>query len=180
MVLQMSKKTLNQISWLVLLVIALAYAYSTYIEKQAAEKQAQNQEEAAKWAKINLPQTGILKENNDGFVYLKVDDNYIHRLFPLLHLENYEEPPFFRRKDSPGAHISVFYTYETDHIGKIKELGQQFSFEIGHFKFVTSGPNKYLILTVSSPQLEELRRKYGFKPLLNGHDFHISIAKKNS
>lgn len=174
----MNKKTLNILSWIILLAIGLAYAYSVYLEKQPSEKTSSNLAEIVEWAKTNLPQTGTLQESDDGFVYLKVDDNYIYQLFPLLHRENYEEPPFFRRKKSPGAHISVFYSNERKRLDHIRELGQRFSFEINHFKTVPPGSNEYFVLTVKSPQLEALRKKYGFKPLRHGHDFHITIAKK--
>lgn len=174
----MSKKNLNNLSWLVLIIIGLAYAYSIYLEKQPLEKTDQSLKTVVEWAKANLPQTGILQEANDGFVYLKVDDNYIHQLFPLLHRKNYVEPPFFRYKNAPGAHISIFYTNERSRIDHIHELGDSFSFEINHFKTVPPGSNEYLVLTVKSPQLEALRKKYGFKSLRHGHDFHITIAKK--
>src|ERR1700722_1767504 len=58
-------------------------------------------EEVVNYARKNLPQEGVLVAKSDGFVYLKVDDAYIHALFPLLGLreEGYTEPPYFRRGD---------------------------------------------------------------------------------
>lgn len=178
----MNKKTLKNISWLILFFVVLFYLYSTSNSEKQSDKSTEttsvNLKEVVDWARNNLPQTGTLQEGEDGFVYLKVDDNYIHQLFPLLHRKNYEEPAYFRRKDSPGAHISVFYTEERNRIGNINEIGKPFSFTINHIKTVPPGSNEYLVLTVTSPELERLRRKYGFKPLLRGHDFHITIAKK--
>jgi hypothetical protein len=178
----MNIKTLRNISWLVLFFAILFYFYSTNNSEKQSQKPTETTpvdlKEVVDWARSNLSQTGTLQEGKDGFVYLKVDDNYIHQLFPLLHRKNYEEPPYFRRIDSPGAHISVFYTDERNRIGRINEIGQPFTFTINHIKTVPPGSNEYLVLTVTSPELERLRKKYGLKPLLRGHDFHITIAKK--
>jgi len=134
--------------------------------------------EALEWAQNHLPQVGTLKEDLRGFVYLKVDDDYIEQLFPMLENTHYEKPPYFRRADSPGAHISVFYVDERDKIGAIKEIGQTYSFKITGFAEVPEKTHKYIALQVDSPQLEQLREKYGLSPLLKGHKFHITIAKK--
>jgi hypothetical protein len=131
------------------------------------------------WANTNLPQKGILREGPDGFVYLKVDNDYIYKILPLLNLPDYITPPYFRRKNSPGAHISVIYVKERKNLPKITELGKTFLFELSTFKMVPPKRHKYVVLTVSSPDLENLRKKYGLSPLLQGHDFHITIGKKD-
>jgi len=130
------------------------------------------------YARQNLPLQGTLMANSDGFVYLKVDDKYINTLFPLLKLKEagFRKPPYFRREDSPGAHISVFYVKE--HV-KPTEVGQTFHFSLKDVVIVN--PSKrasYAILQVDAPELEALREKYGVGPKLFGHEFHISLAKK--
>lgn len=132
------------------------------------------------WAQNHLPQSGVLTENNDGFVYLKVDDDYINQLFPLLDNPAYVKPPYFRRLDSPGAHISVFYVDERKQTGKIKEIGQKYSFKIKSIAYVPPKRPEYIVLELDSKELEALREKYGLSPHLKGHDFHITIAKKKN
>jgi len=135
-------------------------------------------DEAVKYAKENLPTDGQLVLKSDGYVYLKVDDGYVHTLFPMLGLKEigYIEPPYFRNKEAPGAHISVFY--ENEHI-KPKEVGQYFHFTLKDIKVINLVDGiSYAILEVESPELEKLREKYGLAPKLLGHNFHISLAKK--
>lgn len=138
----------------------------------------ENPSSIIQWAQEHLPQNGILKEEKGGFVYLKVDDNYINQLFLMLSNPEYIKPPYFRRSDSPGAHISVFYVNERNQMGEIKEIGQKYSFKISGLASVPPKTHKYIVLQVTSPELEQLRKKYGLSPLLQGHDFHISIAEK--
>lgn len=135
-------------------------------------------QEAVDYAKKNLPLEGKLLKNQSGFVYLKVDDNYIHTLFPLLKLkeEGFSEPPYFRSKRSPGAHISVFYVGE-----KVipEELGRVFHFEPKQICFIKRSKKASLvILQIESPDLENLRKKYGLSPKLQGHEFHITLGTK--
>src|SRR5262245_55038877 len=68
-------------------------------------------QEVLNYAQENLPKEGQLIVKSDGFGYLKVDDDYIHTLFPMLGLEEegFKKPPYFRTEEAPGAHISVFY-----------------------------------------------------------------------
>ncbi len=132
---------------------------------------------AVKYAQDNLSLAGQLVLNPDGFVYLKVDDNYIRTLFPMLNLkkEGYREAPFFRRNGSPGAHISIFYHHE--HISP-SQVGQTFHFEPMKIAIVRSKDKHFVVLQVNSPELEKLRESYGLSPKLFGHDFHISIGEK--
>jgi hypothetical protein len=135
-------------------------------------------QEVIQYADETLPLEGQLVAKTDGFTYLKVDNAYIHTLFPMLGLkeEGYREPPYFRRPNSPGAHISVFY--ENEHI-KPEEIGQTFHFKPKNIVIVkASNRVSYAILQVESPELEQLREKYGLSPKLQGHEFHITLGKK--
>lgn len=130
------------------------------------------------YAKKHLQAKGQLRVKSDGFGYLKVDDAYIHTLFPMLGLEHegYREPPYFRTKQAPGAHISVFY--ENEHIVP-EEVGQYFPFELKNIVIVKpSKYTSYAVLQVHAPELEKLREKYGLSPKLFGHEYHITLAKK--
>lgn len=142
---------------------------------------AQKQEFVVQWARDHLPQVGVLTEEKRGYVYLKVEDGYIHQLFsklPQYDHREYTKPQYFRRSDSPGAHISVFYVDERKQTGEIKEIGQKYSFKITGLATVPPKTHEYIVLEVESPDLEQLRKKYGLSPLLHGHKFHITIAKK--
>lgn len=180
----MNRSLLKNSSWFIFLMGLLVYLYSHFISekttKETSGKTTQNLENLIQWAKGHLPQTGILREDRNGFVYLKVDDGYIYQLYPLLHDPNYRKPPYFRRADSPGAHISVFYVTERSQTGKIQEIGQSFSFKISELEAVPPKSQEYIVLKVMSPELEELRKNHGLSPLLNGHDFHITIAKRKN
>ncbi len=135
-------------------------------------------QEVVNYAREHLPLEGQLIVKSGGFGYLKVDDEYIHTLFPLLGLADsgYKKPPYFRSHESPGAHISVFY--EDENVIP-DEIGQTFHFELKNIVIVrVSKTVSYAVLQVESPELEALREKYGLSPKLHGHEYHISIAKK--
>lgn len=136
-------------------------------------------EEVVEFVDHNLPLEGKLVAKSDGYVYVKVDDRYIKELLPMLGLyeEGFREPPYFRRPNAPGAHISVIYADE--HVIPKEEMGKTFTFTPKNIVIVH--PKRYVsyaILQVESPELEKLRLKYGLKPKLQGHEFHITIAKK--
>jgi hypothetical protein len=128
------------------------------------------------FAKHNLPLTGQLIQQPDGYAYVKVDDDYVHKLFPMLHAEGYAKPPYFRRANSFGAHITVILKGENK---TLSEAGQNYNFTLD--KILKVSPKKgesYIILQVSAPDLENLREKYGLSKKLHGNEFHITLAKK--
>lgn len=131
--------------------------------------------ETIAFAESHLPKNGTLVQAPDGFAYLKVDDGYIHKLYPMLRADKFIKPPYFRRSDSPGAHISVIYENEKV---SLNEIGQVFDFELRNIKEVETKDASYLVLVVDTPKLQDLRKKYGLKPKLNGHEFHITLAKR--
>lgn len=169
-----------------IIVALLVYINSLFFQERGAEENGiqqnilQQNEHIIQWARTHLPQTGVLTEAEDGFVYLKVDDDYIKQLFFMIPHLHYEMPPYFRRSDSPGAHITVFYVDERKRKGKIHEIGQTYSFTIKGLMIVPPKTQEYVILEVKSLDLEHLREKYGFPPLIKNHEFHITIAKKTS
>ncbi len=139
-------------------------------------------DEQSQWANVvsfaqqQLPLMGTLVQQADGYAYVKVDDRYINELFPMLHAQGFSKPPYFRRSDSPGAHISVLY--ENEHVRAV-EAGRQYAFTLNDIIVVTTKKKiSYIILQVKAPELEMLRQKYGLSPLLRNEQFHITIAKK--
>ncbi|MCB1112208.1 MAG: hypothetical protein H7A37_03430 [Chlamydiales bacterium] len=121
---------------------------------------------------------GILKQKENGFVYLDVSNDLINSVVPLLDYPGLLRPrPTASR--SMGAHISVFH--ENEEISP-EELGSSFSFfveEIRSFTLHTrDGLKKLWIIAVNSPELESLREKYDCPPKLKGYDFHITLGKQ--
>lgn len=121
-----------------------------------------------------MPLSGELR-NCNGFIYLDVDDAYIHRLIDLIDLPGFEEPPYFG-DGLVGAHISIFY--QDDGIENVEELGQTFTFVPK--ECITVKPGKWegveevYCLRVESPELDQLRAKYGGSK--SHHPLHITIA----
>jgi hypothetical protein len=111
-------------------------------------------------AAIALPAQGRLEINDKGLVYLKVANDYIERVVPLIELQgSLKALPTTKR--SLGAYIAVFEEHE-----KIipTEIGQNFSFAvtaIASGKSRNSGGIKHTwALTVESAKLSDLRRHY--------------------
>lgn len=154
-----------------------AVAMQSTLEAPASIPGFASWSEVVDYARQNLPQEGQLIAKPDGFVYLKVDDAYIHSLFPMLGLydEGYKVPPVFRTSESPGAHITVFYV--ADQVMP-EEIGQTFHFELNQIAIVKTKAAYFAVLQVHSPELEKLREKYGLSPKIYGHEYHISLGQK--
>ena len=45
----------------------------------------------------NLPLKGTLDQEENGFVYVKVSDDYLYALHPFIQNEGYSLPPLFRQ-----------------------------------------------------------------------------------
>ena len=127
-----------------------------------------------------LPKKGTVKRSPNKLIYLDIDNNYIHDLFPLLKNPNLTKPNYFN-KDSAGAHITIIYPEET-HRFKMEDLNQEHKFIIKDLISVEIGNKIYIALLVESPTLLALRRKYGLPDLLSfkGYKigFHITIANE--
>lgn len=126
----------------------------------------------------DLPTRGMLKITDNKLVYLDIDDEYIHRLFPLIQDPLVQKPNYFA-KGSAGAHITVSYPEENKIIDN-GEMNQEYNFKI--LKAVTAkiGAKTYYVLLVHSPALLALRHRYhlpdelNFKGYLIG--FHITFG----
>lgn len=154
------------------------YLLNVFQQHSSSEINHPAWQQALRYAQTHLSHEGQLLQKADGFVYLKVDDAYIRALFPMLELsKGFYPPPYFRKPDTPGAHISVFY--ENEHVHP-KEIGQYFDFKLKDIQVVhPSRYTSYVILTVEAPELENLRQQYGRSPKLFGYEYHISLARKH-
>lgn len=115
------------------------------------------------------------------YCFLKVDNDYIHNLFFLLHECNSEKPNYFG-EGKVGAHITVFYPEENT-VLDLSDIGVKHSFKpVGLFK-VLFNLNEYIVLKIASPSLVSLRQKYNLPEELNykGYNIwlHLTIAKKS-
>ena len=126
---------------------------------------------------------GVLR-HRDGFVYVDIDDEYVHSLSQLIATEAFEAPPYFGHSSLVGAHISVIYPGELNkyEAEKIEEYGQIIEFTPQSCEAVSpikwKGIDKVYLVTVEALQLNCLREKYGLPPL--EHAFHITIGVKFS
>jgi len=128
---------------------------------------------------------GVLKQTDEGFVYVKINNDIIHGLFPLIDEDGIEEPPYFG-KGEIGAHIYAISDEEIDEDVEIKELGQEINFKLGSMCWTKpegwKEMAKVFFVSVEIPELKEIRKRYGlpvsYKGL--GHDYHTTIAVKKA
>lgn len=120
----------------------------------------------------------MTQTSTDKYVYIKVINEYVHRLFPLIKQPGFVKPGSITRLTKIGAHISVFYENEAKQISPISEVGRTFYFKPKEIRTVRNGNKEYIVLDVEAPQLEKLRSHYGLSPKLFNHEFHITLAER--
>ena len=129
-----------------------------------------------------LSTTGTIQQSARSLVYLNVDNDYIHKIFPLLVHPEVQKPDYFQ-PGSMGAHITVFYPEEAIVLEE-GDLGKVHHFEITELVRAHLGLKTYYILLLSSPSLVALRQKYGLSQQLAfrgyGVEFHITVGKSLS
>lgn len=121
-----------------------------------------------------LPNQGVLKQLNNGYIYLEIAPSYSTQLPGLL---NQQELTF----DHPeiGAHVTVFTVRQVQkqQLYSIPELNNNYTFQItGINRVVTKhrgGSRIWYVLAIDAPELMALRAKYGFTRQFN---LHISLA----
>jgi hypothetical protein len=127
---------------------------------------------------LQFEQKGILKQKDNGYLYVEVSRDFIAEAMPLIDAQGKIVPPrHYTSKKGIGAHISVMYENEQilNEIWEIKELGQEFTFTVMELRTVKlNKDNKVKKLWLLA--LEQLRESYGLSSRLNGHDFHITIG----
>ncbi|MBA2369898.1 MAG: hypothetical protein H0V82_12910 [Candidatus Protochlamydia sp.] len=148
----------------------------------AVDYQVENQPQVIETV-VQFEQKGILKQKDNGYLYVEVSRHFIAETLPLIDAQGKIIPPqHYTSKKGIGAHISVMYENEQimNEIWEIKELGQEFTFTVMELRTVKLNKNNKLkklwLLAVSAPQLEKLRESYGLSPRLKNHDFHITIG----
>jgi len=129
-----------------------------------------------------LPNQGTLVSNDNIYYFLKVIDDFILELCPLIENEKVIMPDYFLPYNNTGAHISIFHSNEIiEKPIEVKEKGETFSFEVKSLIKLNVLNRAYFTLIVYSQELEELRLRYGFNPKPNFRGlivpFHITIAR---
>lgn len=136
-----------------------------------------NESEAPKEVEL----TGVLKKTEDGFYYLKIEDQLVFTVIRLLNDPKVQKPPYFKKNAGDvGAHISVILSDEAP-INTISEVGQEFRFKWGAIKSVKPDDwddvQKVYFIEVISKSLEDLREKYGLsRKIKDNQEFHITFA----
>jgi hypothetical protein len=148
----------------------------------AVDYQVENQPQVIETV-VQFEQKGILKQKDNGYLYVEVSRDFISEALPLIDAQGKIVPPrHYTSKKGIGAHISVMYENEQilNEVWEIKELGQEFTFTVMELRTVKL--NKYnkvkklWLLAVAAPELEKLRESYGLSSRLKNHDFHITIG----
>jgi hypothetical protein len=125
-----------------------------------------------------LTPSGKLAVTQNNLTYLKLDDNYIHELFPLITQPGIQKPDYFN-PGSEGAHMTVIYPEENKTI-KAEDLNQQHEFTINQIATAEINNKIYTILLADSPSLIDLRHRYQLPDLLGFRGyaigFHITIG----
>ena len=122
---------------------------------------------------------GELKQTKDGFVYIDVPDEIINGFIKAIPAE-VKKPPYFSKKfNNVGAHISVIGKSDSDGL-KISEIGDKIEYTIeslDHCKPDGWDEMKQVyFITVKSPRIEAIRKKYDLPAKDHGHEFHITVA----
>lgn len=128
-----------------------------------------------------LKNEGVVLQN-ENYTYLKISDDFIHKLYPLIVEHEYlQKPDYFSEKCDIGAHITITYSNEQIVINDL-DINVIHSFEIEELAKTQIENKQYYVLKVSSLSLISLRKKYQLTPQLNFKGYnvglHITIATK--
>lgn len=128
---------------------------------------------------------GVLRQNEQGLVYLDIDNRFIAMMLPYLTMAGLVRPPYFNLFGAPnGAHAPVISAREAgfQYLADIEQIGEEFSFEIeGLFSMEPiSWPEveQVWFFQLRSEGLENFRRRHFLPSLPGGHPFHIAVAVK--
>jgi len=126
----------------------------------------------------HLSETGTLRQDRHGFVYVDVSDEYIYKTVDYLESEGFHLPPYFCGRDGHGAHITVISAEEARRKGVvIQEDGQPIFFKVKDCKIIASmreDVDAFCILTIEAPNLDAIRKKYGLGKY--PYEYHITIG----
>lgn len=132
-----------------------------------------------------LPATGIMEQRGN-YSFLRIADNFIHDLYPLLSADSgftpgvpIIKPDYFSPPYDIGAHITFIYP-EENVVLDAGDIGQEHSFAVQGLYSALLGDKEYFVVTVASPSLTNLRAKYKLhaQPQYKNNriDFHVTVG----
>src|ERR1700722_17610094 len=106
-------------------ILSYLFAFAAIAGQAASPQEAPFCATVLQSAQTEFSNSGVLK-NSEGFVYIDLDDDSVHKLVALIEKKGFVEPPYFGNADLVGAHISVVYPDEMEkyHIDEIQECGE--------------------------------------------------------
>lgn len=126
-----------------------------------------------------LNNQGVVKQDN-GYCFLKINDDFIHELHPELNqFGEFEKPDYFNTPQEIGAHITIIYPEENVSI-QAYDLGQMHTFYAKKLMKARLDSKEYIVVLIESPTLIEMRAKYQLPPQptykSNEIDLHVTIG----
>ena len=100
--------------------------------------------------------SGILKREEDGFIYVDVNDDFIWRGIEVIKVIGFKEPPYFG-EGGVGAHITVMDTLEGKTVDISDILGMKIDFTFEEFVTVMTGTREYFLMVVRADILHQIR-----------------------
>jgi len=138
------------------------------------------------WYKIanQVTMKATLKKTKAGFYYLDIPNDFSSSFLSLIEDESKEKAPYdVKEFNNVGCHISVMSSDDLGEGTKVKEVGKEFSFKLNELKYLNpegwDEMDRVWIMTVDSPELEQLRASYGLSRKNHGHEFHITVAVRS-
>jgi hypothetical protein len=154
--------------------------------REAAPAPVANSAIISAYARQALPRKGVLRQGQDGYVYLELPDTFITEIYPLIQDKECEAVSIFQIDPSP-AHIPVILPHEWSQKkgwGEIKELEETFHFEVKRLESLRPtrwpGVENVYFFEISSPELERFRERLLLPSRIRGHEFHVAIAIRKS
>jgi len=136
-------------------------------------------DETALFVQNHCRNEGVLMRER-GFVYLKLDENYLDGIFEQIKTIDPEvRPPIHYY--GVGPHISVIRHNEWKGAPpkQIDQIAKKYLFTPLRCEEVVTGRKRLWVLVVEpSPELGLLRKIYGLSNRPYGKEFHITIAQK--
>lgn len=159
---------------------AILLALVLLVTQQAVALNAPAAKQVEAYSKKNLAASGVIRQQGN-FVYVDVDDRYVHKLLPFIKKYGYVTPPYFGKPGLVGAHISLIDASDVQKYGiVVKEIGKRVNFKIK--KATVEKPplwktvDRVYFIEVHCPYLTKLRAKYGLPK--RTHQYHITVGIK--
>ena len=123
---------------------------------------------------------GQLEQTKDGFVYVDVPDEIVHGFSAAIDNPDTKKPPYWTKSfNKVGAHISVISKDDAKDLD-INEIGTEIEYTLDNMRHLNPAGwdemSRVYFISVKSPQLESIRKKYGLPAKDHGHEFHITVA----